>query len=543
MNLRTPTALGLSLLMISQAHAKPPADMQAKLNAWAKGEAGGVAAAWVDADGPVFFQLGTYDAADTRPVTPDTNFEVGSISKVFTALLLAESERLGKASRNDPAAKYLIPADDPSQASLSKITLLSLTTHTSGLPRLPRNMGPKPDAMPDPYASYDRAMLVEALKVHGATADVGQRASYSNFGAAVLGEALAAAWGTTYAEALTEHVLGPLGMKQTSIGVAGQPPPDDLAPGHAGGKRVANWTFQAFAPAGAIRSSARDMAIFLAAALGGRDAPLHASFVATEVPLMPFEEAGGHIGLGWMLTGDADNPIAWHNGATAGSHSFIAFSLKARTGIVILANFQKGPEGLGTELLGFTLPKPAVPSVSNASEYVGSYPLTPAFVIQVSEEKGAVFIQATGQPRLGLRPTKGDAFAIIGVQAEITFERDGAGKVVGLVLHQNGVEQHALRGALPPAPKQADLPIETLRQYVGNYALMPSFIIAISEEGGALFAQATGQGKAPIFASAKDEFFYTVVKAEISFQRDASGKVTGLTLHQAGQNMPAPRMP
>src|ERR1017187_8387076 len=120
MNLKTPTALGLSLLMISQAHAKPPADMQAKLDAWAKGEAGGVAAAWVDADGPVFFQSGSYDAADTRPVTPDTRrvtrdsrFEVGSIPRVSPALLLAERDGLGRAGPNDPAAKYLSPADAP----------------------------------------------------------------------------------------------------------------------------------------------------------------------------------------------------------------------------------------------------------------------------------------------------------------------------------------------------------------------------------------------------------------------------------------------
>ena len=208
MNLRPLSLIALSLSMIPLGRATPPADMQAKLDAWAKGEAGGVAAAWVDAEGPVFFQSGTFDAADPRPVTADTQFEVGSISKVFTALLLAESERLGKVNRNDPAAKYLIPADDPSQAALAKITLLALTTHTSGLPRLPQNMGPNPGSMPDPYAAYDTAKLVEALKFHGSTATVGI-ASYSNFGAAVLGEALAAAWGTTYADALTEHVLVP----------------------------------------------------------------------------------------------------------------------------------------------------------------------------------------------------------------------------------------------------------------------------------------------------------------------------------------------
>ena len=194
MNLKPLVLIAFSLIMIPAGWATPPTGMQEKLDAWAKGEAGGVAAAWVDADGPVYFMSGTFDASDPRPVTADTTFEVGSISKVFTALLLAESERLGRVNRNDPAAKYLIPADDPSQAALAKITLLTLTTHTSGLPRLPQNIGLNPDTMTDPYSAYDRAKLVEALKFHGSTATVGS-ASYSNFGAAVLGEALAARGG------------------------------------------------------------------------------------------------------------------------------------------------------------------------------------------------------------------------------------------------------------------------------------------------------------------------------------------------------------
>jgi len=436
----------------NRSRAKPPSDTQAKLDLWAKGEVGGAAAVWVDASGPVFFQSGTVDPADPRAITADTKFEIGSITKVFTALLLAESERLGKVNRNDPAARYLLPKDDPAQASLAKITLFSLTTHTSGLPRLPNNIGLKPDAMADPYATYDRARLVEALRSHGASANVGGEPSYSNFGAAVLGEALAAAWGTTYAEALGEHVLAPLGMKQTSVGIAGRPPPDDLAPGHNGGKRVPNWTFLAFAAAGAVRSSVRDMALFLTAALGGPDAPLQASFQTTMTPFRAFAEAGSHIGMGWWLPDDQENPFAWHNGATAGSHSYIAISFKAKSGIVILANFQKGPEGLGAELLGVTMPKPSVPLVANAADYLGSYPLAPTFVIQVSEEAGALHIQATGQPRLGLRPKTGDTFAVLGVQAEIAFERNGAGNVVALVLQQGGKHQRAPRAAVSPAP-------------------------------------------------------------------------------------------
>lgn len=525
------------------AAAKPPADMQTKLDAFIEGSPGGVAVAWVDADGTEFFQAGAYSANDPRPITPDTQFELGSVTKVFTALLLAESERLSRVSRLDPAAKYLVPPGDPAQAALAKITLLSLTTHTSGLPRLPSNIGPNPEANPDPYAAYDRAMLVEALRSDGRVAPTGRAMAYSNFGGAVLGEALAAAWGTTYADALRAHVLTPLGMTSTSIGLTGSVPPPGLAPGHANGKSVPNWTFQAFAPAGALRSSARDMAIFLSACLGKDGTPLRAAIDATLQPQHTADDVGGHIGLGWLLTDDAEHPVIWHNGATAGSHTFVAFSPKTGAGVAIMANIQKGSEALGFGLLGGKPPQQKVEAVKDAASYVGRYPLSPAFAIDITEVNGALRGQATGQPSFGMRAIAPDRFAIVGLPAEISFERDASGSLVALVLHQNGADQRAPRGELPPPRKEVVLPVDALREYVGNYPIAPTFVLTVTEENGALFVQATAQPKFPVFAAAKDEFFYKVVDAQISFQRDASGKVVGLVLHQNGQNPQAKKAP
>jgi serine-type D-Ala-D-Ala carboxypeptidase/endopeptidase len=435
---------GVGIWVTTFAMANPPADIQNRLDAFALGTAGGVSVAWVDSDGTAFFQAGAFSRGDPRPITPDTQFELGSVTKVFTALLLAESERLGKVSRLDPAAKYLMPADDPDQAALAKITLLSLTTHTAGLPRMPSNFG-SGAGNPDPYAGYDRPKLVDAFRSAGLAASVGKGMNYSNFGAAVLGEALASAWGTTYEDALRTHVLTPLGMNATSLGMAGSPPPAGLAPGHAAGKTVPNWTFQAFAAAGALRSSARDMAIFLSAGLGKGDRPLSAAFDATFQPQFPAEEVGGHIGLGWMLADNAEPLVIWHNGATAGSHSFVAFNREKGAAVAILANVQKGPEALGFELLGAKPPQPKVEPVADAASYVGHYPLSPAFAIDVTEANGGLRLQATGQPMLGLREIAPDHFAVVGVPAEISFERDAAGKITGLILHQNGRDM--------PAPK------------------------------------------------------------------------------------------
>jgi hypothetical protein len=353
---------------------------------------------------------------------------------------------------------------------------------------------------------------------------------------------LAAAWGTSYADALREHVLAPLGLKATTLGMAGSPPPADLAPGHAGDRQEPNWTFQAFAPAGALRSSARDMAVFLRACLGGDKTSLRPAIDATVEPQHTADDIGGHIGLGWFLTDDGDHRVVWHNGATAGSHAFIAFCPKTGTGVAILANVQQASEPLGFSLLGVKRPQPKIGKTANAAGYVGRYPLSPTFAVEITDINGVLRGQATGQPAFGMRTIVPDRFAIVGVPAEISFERDPAGTVMALVLHQNGQDLRAPRGELPPPPKEMVLPVETLREYVGEYPITPAFVLSVTEKAGALSVQATGQPMLPVFASARDEFFYKIVNAQISFQRDASGKVAGLVLHQNGRDMAAKKM-
>ncbi|HEY4299236.1 MAG TPA: serine hydrolase [Candidatus Didemnitutus sp.] len=521
--------------------AKPPADLQARLDRWIAGQPGGIAVAWVDADGEAFYTAGKHSATDARPITPDTQFELGSITKVFTALLLAESEQSGRVNRLDPAVKYLLPADDRAQAPLAKITLLSLTTHTSGLPRLPYNLGPNPDGMTQPYADYDRARLIDALRVHGPGAPVGLTEAYSNFGVAVLGEALAAAWGTSYEDALRTHVLDPLGMKATTLGLTGAPAPADLAPAHAGGKEIPNWTFEAFAAMGGLRSSARDLARFLSVCLHPGDNPLRPALEATFQPQHEADDAG-QIGLGWFLTTNSDRTIIWHNGATGGTCSVIALCPKTGAAVAILANESRGPRNLGFALLGANPPSETAPKIAHADEFAGRYTFS-SLAADVRPRKGGLTVQLTGQMPLRLKPAGYDRFIIIDVPAAISFERDAGGKVTALILHQNGVDQRASRHELPPPPREIVLSPEVLRGYTGVYRFAPSFAIVVNEEEGTLFGQATGQSRFVMYASARDEFFLKVVDAQISFQRDAAGHLVRLVLHQNGRDQTGEKTP
>lgn len=303
----------------------------------------------VNADGVTFYQAGQLSPSDARPPTPDTQWEIGSITKVFTGILLARSEAERKVSRDDPAAKFLLPENDKDREVLAKITLLTLTTHTSDLPRLPANL--MVDLLgDDPYSDYDQADLVKALRAHGRRAKTPQPVEYSNFGVGVLGEALGKAWGGSYQEALAREVLAPLGMKRTTLALAGSDQPEGIAPPLDGKKIGAHWTFQSMAPAGALLSSTRELALFLQACMGLRETPLKEVLAESMKPLRPTEDFPGSIGMGWFMT-EGDDPILWHNGATGGFQSFLGFSNKRKEGLVILSNSGVGPDQLGFKLL------------------------------------------------------------------------------------------------------------------------------------------------------------------------------------------------
>src|SRR6185369_7785466 len=132
------------------------------------------------------------------------------------------------------------------------------------------------------------------------------------------------------------------------------------------------------------------------------------------------------------------------------------------------------------------------------------------------------------------------------VDAQFSFERGADGKIVALTLHQNGQNVRADRiGAdgksVAPPVAQLALTAQQLDAYVGRYQLAPQMVFTIARDGSQLNAQLTGQPSLPIYADKADHFFYKVVDAQLDFERDGTGKVTGLTLHQNGRDMKAPR--
>jgi D-alanyl-D-alanine-carboxypeptidase/D-alanyl-D-alanine-endopeptidase len=520
----------------------------------------GIVVGVVDASGRRVVSAGSRTQGDAQPLDENSLFEIGSITKVFTSLLLADAVERERVSLDDPVSKFLPSSVRMAQRGTRPITLLDLATHSSGLPRLPNNLDPADDN--NPYADYSVEQLYAFLSTVELTRDPGAQYEYSNVGVGLLGHVLALEAGMDYEGLVRARITEPLGMKSTAIALS----PElraRLVPGHTRELEPAsNWDLPVLAGAGALRSSAHDMLTFLSAAIGLEQAALAPVFALTTHARRPTNDAETSIGLGWHITKAHGKVIVWHNGGTGGYRSFIGFDPDARVGVAVLTNrsTKDGPDDIGMHLLDPESPlEPPAAAVieSNASaghtqvsidprlldRYVGRYELTPSAIFTVTRRGDALFVQLSGQSTFPVFPESDTQFFYKVVDAQLTFQPSGEGAASAVTLHQNGRDQRAPRITQEPA-RRAKRPLkpEVFDRYVGRYELRPQAIMTILRQNDRFFAHLTGQRPVEIFASSEREFFTEVVDAQLTFDVDATGKGVALTLHQNGVDQKAPRV-
>jgi serine-type D-Ala-D-Ala carboxypeptidase/endopeptidase len=392
---------------------------------------------------------GNLDEGDKRPLNGDTIFEIGSITKVFTSLLLADMVQRGEVALTDPVSKYLPAGVKLPERGGRQITLQDLATHTSGLPRLPSNLSPKDPS--NPYADYSVEQLYQFLSGYQLTRDIGAQYEYSNLGGGLLGHVLARRAGMDYETLVRTRICEPLGMKSTSIALSADMKAR-FAVGHDQALATASyWDLPTLAGAGALRSTANDLLTFLAANLGYTKSPLAPAMAAMLVARRPTGMPGLEIGLGWHISTKDGREIIWHNGGTGGFRTFVAFDPKSRVGVVALSNTSTatGVDDIGRHLLDASFPLAPAPKEHKQiavdpklfDSYVGRYELAPTFIITVTREGNQLFLQATGQPKFEVFPESEKDYFLKVVDAQITFETDSQGKVTGLTLHQNGMNK------------------------------------------------------------------------------------------------------
>ncbi len=525
--------------------AEVPADVRANVARRVdRGSAVGAVIALIDSTGTTFWSHGS-KTLEVSPVSETTVFEIGSVTKVFTSLALAGMVNEGLVTLDDAAASLMPAGAAVPSRNGAEITLGSLAYHRSGLPRLPDNLAP---ADPEnPYAGYGEAQLLAFLAVYALPRDVGAEYEYSNFGTGYLGYLLARKAGVSFEEMIRARILDPLGMKDTGI----TPTADQearMATGHDNGRPAKNWDFDALAGAGALRSTAADMARFVRAAMGLDVTPLARDFALMLEDRKEMGVATMKVGVGWHIQNSAGTTAVWHNGGTGGFRSFIGFRPATNTGVVVLTNSTESMDDVGFHLLDaqYPLDEPKVivtvaPTVLDG--YVGYYELAPGVMVHITRDGAQLMAQVTGQGRVPIFADSDSTFFYKVVDARVEFRRGAGDRVDRLILDQNGQHPAVRRDDyVPPTRTEIAVSPEILRTYAGRYQLQPGVMFDVRLEGSQLTAKLTGQPAYPVFPESETLFFYKVVEAQLEFRKDDSGAVTGVVLHQGGISQPAERV-
>lgn len=310
--------------------------------------------------------IGVVKQGERRIITygtanPDSIFQIGSISKTFTGLLLARAVTRGEVAYQTPVRRLLPPGTVRKPAG-HEISLVDLATQHSGLPRMPDNFHPANRA--NPYADYHPADLYEYIAKRGVSRSAHPPYLYSNLGFGLLGQALAVHAATSYPRLLKEQITRPLGMPDTVI----SPSPEQwgrFIQGHSGSgahNPVHVWQLDALAGAGAISSTAGDMLTYLDAQLHPDKYPVLAPAIEASHRLRAETTTGREISLAWQF--NMKEKIFEHGGATAGYTSYAFFCPKGDYAAIVLIN--TGPnlalpaEQLGTHIRQRLAGEPAV---------------------------------------------------------------------------------------------------------------------------------------------------------------------------------------
>ena len=313
----------------------------------------------VDPNGTQFYGYGNMSNANPIKVDKDTIFAIGSITKVFTTILLADMVNRGLVNLDDPIEKYLPPSIKVPTYNGQKITLENLATHNSGLPEFPGSHcvsnfnGTNDDDTIQARLffiecdkTYTFDQLFQDLSNSTLTSEPGLKFEYSTFGSALLGHILALKSNMSYDRLLEERILNVLGMNSTSI-ILSDAQKSRLAIGHLNSQELPFWNIsRPIAPAGGLHSSVADMLKFASANLGLIDTRINKAMKESHIIIHDSRLGNAfsnnytaYVSLGWIIATDFGIQIVEHNGETPdGYNSFIALNPTKERGIVIIAS-------------------------------------------------------------------------------------------------------------------------------------------------------------------------------------------------------------
>ncbi|HWB05493.1 MAG TPA: serine hydrolase [Verrucomicrobiales bacterium] len=521
--------------------------IKARLGELTKKELPGVAVL-VARDGKVAFQggFGMADVDRKTPVTVETKFRIGSVTKQFTAAAILKLAEEGKLSLTDPLKKFF-----PDFPGAGGITLHQLLTHTSGI----HSYTSKPEFIGRVTKPIEPGKLIEWFQNDPLDFAPGAGFLYNNSAYFLTGELVAKVSGKSYAAFLAETFFEPLGMKNTGVYVNASPPAG-MATGYSVTDKKAaaalDWDMSWAGGAGALYSTVGDMLRWSEALFGGKILK-EASYKEMITPVKLAEGVDGMVyGCGLLLSEVRRLPAIGHGGGLNGWSSDLIYFPQQHCTIVALSNAMPGAPGfepagiarsIAEKFLAEDIKKlPPVKEDTTVDKktyagLAGRYDYKNA-VMTVSVENDRVYAQLTGQPKNEIFPSGPDQFFWKVTDARVTFLRDAKGVVTAA--------RHTQGGSTFKAPRLEEAAVKLtaaeLDAVVGKYQYGPLGVLTVSRDGDSVFAQLTGQQKFPIFAKSALEFEWRVVKASVRFEKDKDGNVTKAHHTQNGSTFEAARM-
>jgi CubicO group peptidase (beta-lactamase class C family) len=467
---------------------------------------------------------------------PENVFELGSITKQFTAVAILMLMDQGKLSLSDEITKFI--PDYPTKNR--KITVHHLLNHTSGIKSYTDMESFRKLARTD-MAPME---LINVFKNEPMDFDPGEQWRYNNSGYILLGYIIEKASGKTYENFIEENIFKKLGMTHSWYGSKSEIIPNRASGYQPAGGGFANADFLSMTlpyAAGSLMSTVDDMLIWSQAIHNNsliKKENLQKAF--TNYPLNNGELM--NYGYGWSPNEVNGLPSIEHGGGIFGYTTMGVYLPSENLYTIVLTNNGAvSPSDLAIKIAALAAGKPYATKASTQlteaqlKKWTGIYEFDKGLLREISFENGSLYSQRQGGNKTKLLATGPATFTFDGGFTQYEFKEAQGKKTVLLkdrIRKSTGVrtEKTSLTAAVP-----TDSGI--LKQYTGTYELQPGFEIQVTTAGTQLFAQATGQARFELFASKPGSFFLKVVEASIDFNKDPDGKVTSLTLHQGGRDI------
>ena len=476
--------------------------------------------------------------------TPEHIFQIGSITKQFTAASILMLVEQGKISLNDPITKYI--EDYPTHNQ--NITIHHLLTHTSGI----KNYTTMPEWWKVWRQDFTPTEMIGVFKNQPLEFKPGEKFSYSNSGYFLLGYIIEKISGLTYSEFIEKNIFKPLGMYNSLYG-SHTKLIQNRANGYQKDTEYVNAEYlsltQPYA-AGSIMSNVNDLFLWNQAIMSFKllkKETIQKAFTNYKLT----NGSSINYGYGWIIDEINGSPTIEHSGGIFGFSSNGIYLPNEDVYVIVLTNKDSDTPGeISTKIASIVIEKPyktAKSTILLDSKYskslTGNYEFEDGITRVITFEEGQLYSQRIGGLKTKLIAINKTSFAFeSNVFSYLKFIIDKRGKHQVIYSERiktiNGVKSENKK----QTPKEVTIDQAILQKYIGNYELVPGFTIAITEENGKLMCQATGQEKLELYPENETKFFLKVVDAKINFFANEEGKFDKMTLYLNGREITGTRI-